>query len=219
MTFSLLVRDLATGAFGGAAATGNLCVGAWVLHGDVRTGLAASQGHYPNPMWSGQVLALMAAGHEPGKAVRQVVGGDRGAGVRQLAVLDRNGSTAGHSGARNLEYCGHIAEDGLIAAGNMLASVAVLQAVVAGFASASGLLAARLIAALAAGAAAGGDYRGLLSAAILVVSPDEPPLDLRIDHAADPVGALGALYGRTREPAYQDWLAGIPTLNDPERAP
>lgn len=219
MTFSLLARDRATGAFGGAAATGNLCVGAWVLRGDARAGLTASQGHYPNPLWSGQVLELMAAGRDPDQAVHQVVEADRGAGVRQLAALDRDGSTAAHTGADNLDYRGHMAEDGMVAAGNMLSSAAVLQAAVAGFSSAKGLLPARLIAALAAGAAAGGDSRGLLSAAVLVVSPDQPPLDLRIDHAADPVGALEALYDRTRQPAYQEWLALLPTVNHPERAP
>jgi uncharacterized Ntn-hydrolase superfamily protein len=101
----------------------------------------------------------------------------------------------------------------------MLDSPAVLEAMVEAFASATGTLSARLIESLAAGATAGGDVRGLLSAAILVVSPDAAPLDLRIDHAADPIGALNALYECTCDPAYQDWLAGIPTLNDPERAP
>jgi uncharacterized Ntn-hydrolase superfamily protein len=219
MTFSILVRDPDTGALGGAAATGNLCVGAWVLRGEVRAGLTASQGLYPNPSWSGQVLDLMAAGRDPAEAVARVVGADRGAGVRQLSALDGNGASAVHTGADNLDWSGHLAATDLMATGNMLASLAVLQAAVAAFAAATGALAARLIAALAAGAAAGGDIRGLLSAAVLVVSHDEPPLDLRIDHAADPIGALDALYHRTLDPAYQAWLAGIPTLNDPERRP
>ena len=219
MTFSMLVRDPDSGAFGGAAATGNLCVGAWVLRGDARAGMTASQGLYPSPIWGPEALKLMAAGRDAAEAVRQVVDTDSGRDVRQLAALDRNGGIGGHSGAGNLDYCGHVAGENLIAVGNMLDSPAVLEGMVEAFASATGPQPARLIAGLAAGAAAGGDFRGLLSAAILVVSPDAPPLDLRIDHAADPIGALRALYDRTCDPAYQDWLAGIPTLNDPERAP
>jgi uncharacterized Ntn-hydrolase superfamily protein len=219
VTFSLLVRDPDSGAFGGAAATGNLCVGAWVLRGDARAGLTAAQGLYPSPMWGPEALELMSAGRDAADAVRQVVERDSGRAVRQLAALDRNGGTGVHSGAKNLDYCGHVAADNLIAAGNMLQSRAVLEAMVEAFASATGTLSARLIAGLAAGATAGGDVRGLLSAAILVLSPDAAPLDLRIDHAGDPIGALNALYERTGDPAYQDWLAGIPTLNDPERSP
>jgi uncharacterized Ntn-hydrolase superfamily protein len=116
--------------------------------------------------------------------------------VRQLAALDRAGGTAVHSGTRNLGYCGHLAADDLIAAGNMLNSRAVLEEMVDAFVSANGTLAARLIASLAAGAAAGGDFRGLMSAAVLIVSPDEPSLDLRIDSAPDPVHALHFLYRR-----------------------
>ncbi|MFW6076409.1 MAG: DUF1028 domain-containing protein [Hyphomicrobiales bacterium] len=251
MTFSLLVRDPGTGAFGAAAATGNLCVGAWVLRGDARAGVTASQGLYPNPSWGPRVLELMSGG-DAAEAVRQVVGADSGRDVRQLAALDRNGRTAVHSGIGNLDYCGHIAADDLIAVGNMLESRAVLEAMVEAFASEPGAarpresggpesgsattgfplardraagatshpeLAPRLIASLAAGAAAGGDVRGLMSAAVLVVSPDAPPLDLRVDLAEDPVGALRALYERTREPSYQAWLSHLPTGNDPERAP
>jgi uncharacterized Ntn-hydrolase superfamily protein len=219
VTFSMLVRDPDSGALGGAAATGNLCVGAWVLRGDPRAGLTASQGLYPSPIWGPEALELMSAGRDAAEAVKHVVDSDLGRDVRQLAALDRNGGTAVHSGARNLDYCGHVAAENLIAAGNMLQSRAVLYAMVEAYASATGTHPARLIAGLTAGAAAGGDVRGLLSAAILVVSPGAPPLDLRIDHAADPIGRLRALYERTCDPAYQDWLAGIPTLNDPERTP
>ena len=219
MTFSILVRDPETGAFGGAAATGNLCVGAWVLRGDVRVGMTASQGLYPNPLWSPRLLDLMSAGGGAAEALRQIVYADSGREVRQLAVLDRDGGTAVHSGAKNLDYYGHIAADGLIVAGNMLESRAVLEALVDAFSSATDALAARLISALSAGAAAGGDFRGLLSAAVLVVSADEPPLDLRIDVAPDPLHALDDLYRRTLEPAYRDWLHRIPTVNSPERAP
>jgi uncharacterized Ntn-hydrolase superfamily protein len=196
VTFSLLVRDPDTGVFGAAAVTGNLCVGAWVLRGDARAGLTASQGLYPNPLWGPRVLDLMSGSGEAAEAVRRVTGADSGRDVRQLAALDRNGRAAVHSGAKNVDYYGHVAADGVVSAGNMLESQVVLEATVEAFASATDALPARLIAAIAAGAAAGGDFRGLLSAALLVVSADEPSLDLRIDSAPDPVHALHFLYRR-----------------------
>ena len=217
MTFSILVRHQQTGHFGGAAATGNLCVGAWVLRGDALAGMTASQGLYPNPFWSPQVLSLMSAGDNAPQALRSVVDADPGCDLRQLAVLDRDGGTAVHSGVKNIDYYGHIAADGLMVVGNMLESRAVLEAIADTYFSATTALPDRLIAALSAGASAGGDFRGLVSAALLVVAADEPPLDLRIDAASDPLRALEDLYRRTLDPAYRDWLHRIPTIERPRR--
>jgi uncharacterized Ntn-hydrolase superfamily protein len=87
MTFSILARDPDTGTFGGAAATGNLCVGAWVLRGDVRAGPTASQGLYPSPLWGPQVLELMPADYDAAEALQQVVRRDAGREVRQLSTV------------------------------------------------------------------------------------------------------------------------------------
>jgi uncharacterized Ntn-hydrolase superfamily protein len=219
VTFSILARDPATGALGAAAATGNLCVGAWVLRGDLRAGLTASQGLAPNAFWGPDALARLRAGAGAAAAVAATVEADAGRAARQLAVLDRTGAAAVFDGAANVPWCGHLRISDALAAGNWIASEAVLEAALAAYAATTEDMAERLIAALAAGVAAGGDARGMQSAALLVLAEDAPPLDLRIDHDPDdPVAALAALHARTRAPAYRAWLATLPTSTDPEKA-
>ena len=72
MTFSLLARDPETGAIGGAAATGSLCVGGWVLRGNLAGGMSASQGMAPSTFWGEDVLDFMAAGNPAKKAIEAV---------------------------------------------------------------------------------------------------------------------------------------------------
>jgi uncharacterized Ntn-hydrolase superfamily protein len=100
----------------------------------------------------------------------------------------------------------------------MLAQEAVLDAMVARFEVEAGGLDRRLLAALEAANAAGGDFRGLLSAALLVLRPDRPPLTLRIDHHPhDPVCALRNLHETAMSGDYADWLRQVPVLVDKER--
>lgn len=218
MTFSLLARDPATGALGGAAATGNLCVGGWVLRGDARGGLTASQGLSPSFLWGEDALARLVAGAGAAAAVEAVVGADAGRAARQLAALDRQGATAVFTGADNLAHAGHLDGPGWVVTGNWLDGPRVLQAAAEAFDARGDDFEAGLVAALAAGVAAGSDRRGTLSAALLVVGPDRPPLTLRIDHDRDPVARLGELLARTRTPDYAAWLATLPTRSHPETA-
>ena len=102
MTFSILVRDPETGAMGGAAATGNLCVGGWVLRGDVRAGLSASQGKTPSTLWGEDVLDGMRKGLSAKNAVAALVSADRGRETRQLLAIDRGGRTAAFTGDENV---------------------------------------------------------------------------------------------------------------------
>lgn len=217
MTFSILAQDFSTGAFGGAAATGSLCVGGWVLRGDSRSGLSASQGAAPSTFWGEDVLALMRDGMPAEAAVAEVTGRDTGRDWRQLAALDPSGGCGAYTGGRNTAWRGALMRDGAIAAGNLLSGAYVLEAVLDGFARARGTLAERLLAALEAGEAAGGDSRGLQSAALLVVSDTAPPMTLRVDWAEAPLPALRALYGRACSPGYADWLETVPVRSDPER--
>lgn len=217
MTFSLLAQDPGTGALGGAAATGSLCVGGWVLRGDSRGGISASQGAAPSTMWGEDVLVLMRDGLAAADAVAQVTGADAGRDWRQLSALDRGGRVAAFTGARNTDWRGSRAGDGIVAAGNLLTGPEVLEAAMEGFAGARGSFAERLIAALVAGERAGGDSRGLQSAALLVVSDDTAPLSLRVDWAERPVAALRHLHDRTRESPYAEWLPTVPTRADPAR--
>lgn len=218
MTFSILARDARTGAIGGAAATGSLCVGGWVLRGALGAGMSASQGAAPSTFWGEDVLTLMRDGMPPDTAVAQVVGADRGRDWRQLAALSTAGAGAGFTGAKNTDAKGHRVFDGGVAAGNMLSDEAVVTALVEGFERAPGALDLRLLAALEAAAAAGGDYRGLQSAALLVLRPDWPPLTLRIDfHPDDPLGALRALHHRATTGDYAAWLHHVPVAANRER--
>ena len=97
MTFSILVRDPETGVLGGAAATGNLCVGGWVLRGDARAGLSASQGRTPSTLWGEDVLDAMRHGQNAAQAVAGIVAADRGRATRQLLALDRGKLFAANS--------------------------------------------------------------------------------------------------------------------------
>lgn len=218
MTFSILARDPETGAIGGAAATGSLCVGGWVLRGDLASGMSASQGAAPSTFWGEDVLTLMREGEGAAAAVDQVVAADKGRAFRQLSALDALGGTGAFTGASNIDEKGHMAFVGGIAAGNMLAGQDVLVALTDGYSAAEGPFDCRLLAALRAASRAGGDYRGLLSAAILVLHPDRPPLTLRIDHHPDdPIGALMALHEKATTGDYSGWVRQVPVSTDRTR--
>ncbi|WP_116132709.1 DUF1028 domain-containing protein [Tropicimonas sp. IMCC34043] len=218
MTFSVLARDPRTGALGGAAVTGNLCVGGWVLRGDPRVGLSASQGHLPSTLWGEDVLLRLADGVAPDEAVAQIVAADAGHASRQLSVLTREGAVAAHDGAANHPYTGHLSGPDWIVAGNWLGSRRVIEAAAGALTSGGEDLETRLIAALRAGIAAGSDRRGTLSAGLLMLAEDRPPLDLRVDWDPAPVDRLDRLLAMTRDPAYRAWLDALPTRREPERA-
>jgi len=218
MTFSLLIRDGKTGTLAGAAATGSLCVGGWVLRGRLGAGLSASQGAAPSTFWGESVLDRMAAGEPAEQAVAGVTGPDANRDWRQLSALDPAGGTAGHSGRENSPLCAHIALPGRVAAGNILAGEEVLHALLDGFETSSGDPGARLIAALRAAQETGGDTRGLKSAALLVLQPERPPLTLRIDLSADPLTDLETLFIAATTGSYAAWTHAVPVLSDPWRA-
>lgn len=218
MTFSILARDPHTGAIGGAAATGSLCVGGWVLRGDIEAGMSASQGAAPSTFWGEDVLRLMKDGADAETAVARVTSADAGRDYRQLAALDLNGCVGAFTGNSNDGAKGSASFTNGIAAGNMLAQVNVLDAMIERFEAEEGVLECRLLAALDAANSAGGDFRGLLSAALLVLHPDHPPLTLRIDHHPhDPIGALRQLHQTATTGDYADWLRKVPVYTERER--
>lgn len=219
MTISILAHDEKKGVYGGAAATGSLCVGGWVLRGHAESGMSASQGTAPSTLWGEGVLERMKGGVPADRAVAGIVADDAGAAHRQLAALDLKGGVAAYTGSDSIPSAGVRLGPGIVVAGNMLRSEAVLYAALEGYLTAMGDLADRLIAALRAAEAAGGDSRGLQSAALLVVSRTEPPLTLRIDRSDDPISALTDLLRAARTPPYADWLKVVPVLDEPYRAP
>ena len=104
MTFSILTFDKKTGVYAGAAATGSLCVGGWVLRGDIESGLCASQGTAPSTFWRDNAMRRLYAGERAGDVVAQVTGNDTGRANRQLCVLDKIGGTAGFTGEASVPY-------------------------------------------------------------------------------------------------------------------
>lgn len=215
MTFSLLARDPESGAIGGAAATGNLCVGAWVLRGKAGVGMSASQGHFPSTLWGETVLDEMAKGATPTQAVHDVVTPDQGREARQLLALDQTGQAGVFSGKENVPTVSELVKPGIGAAGNMLSDASVIKALVSGYETQQGSFLRKLLAGLVAGAEAGGDARGLMSAAILILSENHPPIDLRVDLSDDPLGALSDLVRRVEGREYAQWMQALPTTSDP----
>lgn len=136
-----------------------------------------------------------------------------------MIALDRRGGTQGFTGRDSVAYANHIVAPGLAIAGNMLDGPAVLEAMQEALVADNGPLDQRMLRVLEAANQAGGDSRGLLSAALLVMAPDRPPLDLRIDHSNAPLSELAGLLQRARQSPYFDWLSEVPVLQDKERAP
>lgn len=218
MTYTILAVDEKTGRLGGAAATGSLCVGGWVLRGDPRAGMSASQGTSPSTLWGEDVLVSMRAGRTAEEAVAETVAGDEGRAYRQLAALDTGGATAAFTGDKSVPACGHRSRGPVIVVGNMLEDEGVLDAALEAYFATHGDFTDRLMAALFAGERAGSDFRGLLSAALLVVGCDIAPITLRVDYSETPLSALSELLVRTHTAPYSEWVRGVPTLKAPDRA-
>jgi uncharacterized Ntn-hydrolase superfamily protein len=218
VTFSIVARELATGALGAAVATGTPVVGGFVLHLGADVGAIATQGLSTNPLYGSRGLRLLEAGLTAEDARIHLIGEDDGRDSRQLIIVDRNGKTAGWTGADNVKATHVILERDLALAGNWIASPDVVIAAKSAFESSGApTFAGRLIDALTAGESAGGDSRGLRSAAVRVVSRDHPPIDLRADFDPQPIVRLAEIHRATLDADFQAFLARVPTLADPMR--
>ncbi len=194
MTFSVVARCAETGQLGIAISSSSIAVGArcpWLRPG---VGAVASQ-NITLPSLGPQILDLLAQGMAPSEALATLVKQEHSQ-YRQVTVIDSQGRTAHFSGAQTLGIHNAVSGEQCVAAGNMLASPDVIEAMVAAFEQASGHLADRLLAAMHAGVAAGGEAGPVHSAALVVV--DEllwPIVNLRVDWAdEDPIGTLDQLW-------------------------
>jgi uncharacterized Ntn-hydrolase superfamily protein len=213
MTWSILARD-AQGRLGVAIASRFFAVGALTVHTRRDVGALATQA-LMNPLYGPQGLALLAAGRTPAEVVAMLTAVDAGRDQRQLHVLPAEGRPVAWTGAACIEWCGHRVEADFSVAGNMLAGPRVLEATAEAFADARGPLAERLLAALAAGEAAGGDKRGKQAAALRIqADEDHPQLDLRVDDHPEPVQELARLYRVSLERA-QPFTACLAGRHDP----
>jgi uncharacterized Ntn-hydrolase superfamily protein len=200
MTWSLVARDPATGAFGVAVATRFFAVGALCPHADGNVGALATQALI-NPTFGSRGLRLLREGLDASQVVQTLVAADPGAATRQLHVQDTRGGMAAHTGADCIPWCGHRLRHGYSVAGNMLAGPQVLDDTAAAYERLADLpFAQRLVQAMRAGEAAGGDKRGRQSAALRIHTDQEyPALDLRVDDHDDPLAELERLEAVSRE--------------------
>ena len=195
MTWSIVARDAATGHLGVAVASRFFAVGAVVPHVRGRVGAVATQA-FVSPMWGTEALRLLAGGAAPQAVIDSLLAADDGHPNRQLHLIDAAGRAAAFTGADCIGWCGHVVADGVSVAGNMLEGAGVLEATLGAYAAATALpLAERLLVAMEAGEAAGGDKRGRQSASLtLYRDQDYPWLDIRADDDADPLAELRRLY-------------------------
>jgi uncharacterized Ntn-hydrolase superfamily protein len=215
VTWSIVARDAATDAFGVAVTTKFFAVGALCPHAMSGVGALSTQA-LVNPTFGPRGLRLLAEGVPAADVVRLLVAGDDGREMRQLHVLDAAGRVAAHTGKDCVGWCGHRLESGFSVAGNMLAGPAVVDETVAFFAAHPAVpFAERLLGALDAGQAVGGDKRGKQSAALRIFATEEyPALDLRVDDHAEPLVEMRRLYA-VAQSHFVPFMRFMPTKASP----
>jgi uncharacterized Ntn-hydrolase superfamily protein len=207
-TFSILGYDPETGEVGGAVQSRVFSVGNGVLWAEAEVGVAATQA-VVDVSYGPQALALLRAGLTPAAIIQAILESDPDPGLngqpwpkegRQFAVMDAKGNYAAHTGAKAQMWAGNKGGKFCTAQGNILAGEGVVSGMVEAFEKTTGHLSQRLMAALDAGQAAGGDSRGMQSAAMLIVKKDggvwlhnDVVLRLQVDDSPEPLKELRRL--------------------------
>jgi uncharacterized Ntn-hydrolase superfamily protein len=214
MTWSIVARD-DLGALGVIVASRFFAVGALCAHAHSGIGALSTQA-LVNPLYGPRGLALLAKGGAPADVVSSLVRADAGRDHRQLHIVDAERNVAAHTGVECIEWCGHIAGDGFSVAGNMLAGPQVIEDTAQFYDAARELpFPERLIVAMEAGEAAGGDKRGKQAVALLVCTTEAyPALDLRVDDHENPLAELNRLYAKSLE-RFQPFVACLPSRARP----
>lgn len=216
MTFSLIARDPATGAFGIVICSSSPAVASRCAHARATVGVVASQ-NITNPALGPRVLDSLTGGTDADTALKAALAQEQFPDYRQLTVVDKAGNTAVHSGTESLGVHTSTQGDQAAAAGNLLKDEGVVAELLAGYAnSGSAVFEERLLDGLRAAMAAGGEAGPVHSAGIAVVEDVSWPVtDLRVDYAEDPVADLIELW-RLWKPQKDDYrVRGV----DPTRAP
>lgn len=200
MTFSIVAVDPTAGDWGVAVASKFPCVGAVVPWAMAGVGAVATQA-WANTSFGPDGLALMEEGTAARAALERLLDADEGREDRQVGLVDRQGSAASFTGSRCMDWAGGLVGDGFAAQGNILVGEPVVTEMAAAFTDADGDLCDRLLTALHAGDAAGGDRRGRQSAALLVVRAgggyegrNDRYIDLRVDDHPDAPAELARLF-------------------------
>jgi len=206
-TFSIVARDPQSGEMGAAVQSHWFSVGSVVTWAEAGVGAVATQA-FVESSYGPLGLTLMRAGKSAPEALAALLAADEGRELRQVAMVDAQGQVAVHTGARCIADAGHESGEGFSVQANMMACPDVWPAMARAYREAEGDLAERMLAALEAGQAAGGDIRGKQSASILIVksaSTGRPwadtAMDLRVEDHPEPIRELRRLVGRHR--AYQ----------------
>jgi uncharacterized Ntn-hydrolase superfamily protein len=215
MTWSIIARDTLTGQIGIAVATKFFAVGARVPHIAPKIGGVATQA-LVNPYYGIDGVRLLREGKSPAEVIARLIATDDGRESRQLHIMNAGGRIAAHTGRECVDWCGHLEGAGFSIAGNMLAGPQVLDDTATAYVANEKLpFAQRLIAAMKAGEAAGGDKRGKQSAALLIHGDEEwSDLDLRVDDHADPLAELARLEQVSRE-RWVHFRQFLPTRKNP----
>ncbi|HYA57163.1 MAG TPA: DUF1028 domain-containing protein [Thermoplasmata archaeon] len=199
-TFSIVASDVERGFWGVAVSTHPISVGATVPWAEWRVGAIATQA-LSNYGYGPEGLSLLRRGLSAPEVVRRLTDADRKREHRQLAVVDRRGRVAAWTGKKCLDSALHITGEGFSCQGNLLASDDVVKAMARNFEASRGSLDLRLFGAVEAGLRAGGDRRGVQSAALVVVhrepwfdrASSDRWTDLRVDQHPRPVAELGRI--------------------------
>lgn len=198
MTFSIIAHCKRTGMFGIAIATRPMAIGAKCPFLKAGIGGLVVQAN-GDPRLGPFGLRLLETGYSAEKVLREIADSDGAQNMRwrQLAVVDKDGRVAVHTGSDNEDWKGHVIGDGFVALGNRLTSERTASAMGAAYEKSEGEeLAERLVRALEAGRDAGGQVAGQHSAALLVVNKKSYAwVDLRADEHDEPIGELRRLYG------------------------
>jgi uncharacterized Ntn-hydrolase superfamily protein len=211
-TFSIVARDPATGELGVAVQSHWFSVGPIVPWIEAGVGAIATQS-FVDPSYGKLGLDLMRAGKSAPDALKALIAGDQASDVRQVAMIDAQGRVSAHTGAKDIQAAGHKVGVNYSVQANLMLNDSIWPAMSRAFESARGDLADRMLAALDAAQAAGGDIRGRQSAALIVVTgkPTGKPwvdrtFDLRVDDHPEPLKELRRLVVLQR--AYNHMNAG-----------
>ncbi len=198
VTYSIVARDSDTGELGVAVQSCMLGAGGIAPWARPGVGAVATQG-FADPSYGPHVLDTLATGVSAPRALAAAVAADAGADLRQASAVSAAGTTAAHTGPGCIAHAGHQFGTECVSAANMAAAEQVWPAMAEAFTATAGALPRRLLTALEAAQAAGGDGRGVMAAAVLTVqSQPHPPgagrlVDLRIERSKDPLAELHRL--------------------------
>ncbi len=214
-TFSIAARCPRTGMLGVAVSTAVPAVGSLCPHVRPAVGAVTTQA-WVNPYLGFQAIASLARGRDAAATLEHVLGDDAARSVRQIGVVDAQGGAASWTGPDCTPWCGHATGRGYAIQGNMLTGPEVIEAMERSFlASEASELAERLILALEAAQAVGGDKRGKQSASLLVYDREDYPwVDLRVDEHRHPVAELRRVWNVYLN-QLRPFLAGMPKKGEP----